>query len=332
MIEANVLVVGGGAIGGITAAKLTGEVRRVVVLDTNEEHVRCLREPGLAYEEDGAEHIVALEAVGSAAELEGDFDFALIAVKSPFHRAALEPLVAAGKVDSFVSLGNGLIQDRMAELVGEDRLLSCIVEWGGSNIGPGRVVRDTIAPMVVGELDGSERDRTRLLARCLEAVGEAHVTRNLRGKIWSKLLVNSAFTGLSAVSGLRYGEVVEHPDGRTAAYEIWAEGVAVGKAEGLTLEPVYGVEPQALIDRDDAALARIMEIAGNTRPSMLQDLEQGRDTEVDVVNGGVAQRGRAHSIATPFNDRVVELVHAMERGERSPAPDELTELVAVAAP
>ena len=63
-----------------------------------------------------------------------------------------------------------------------------------------------------------------------------------------------------------------------------------------------------------------MAIAGNTKPSMLQDLEQGRLTEVDVVNGGVAQRAREHRIATPFNDRVVELVHAMERGERSPAP------------
>jgi hypothetical protein len=71
-----------------------------------------------------------------------------------------------------------------------------------------------------------------------------------------------------------------------------------------------------------------MAIAGNTKPSMLQDLEQGRPTEVDVVNGGVARRARAHRIATPFNDRVVELVHAMERGERSPAPGELTELVA----
>jgi 2-dehydropantoate 2-reductase len=332
MIDASVLVVGGGAIGGITAAKLTGEVRRVVVLDTNEAHVQRLRDPGLTYEENGAENTVALDAVGSAAELDGEFDFALIAVKSPFHRVALEPLVAAGNVDAFVSLGNGLIQDRMAEMVGEDRLLSCIVEWGGSNLGPGRVVRDTIAPMVVGELDGSERERTRLLARCLEPVGEAHVTRNLRGKIWSKLLVNSTFTGLSAVSGLRYGEVAEHPDGRAAAYAIWAEGFAVGEAEGLTLEAVYGVEPSALVDRDDSALARIMEIAGNTRPSMLQDLEQGRDTEVDVVNGGVAQRGRDHAIATPFNDRVVELVHAMESGERSPAPEELTELVAVARP
>jgi 2-dehydropantoate 2-reductase len=331
VIEASVLVVGGGAIGGITAAKLAGQVARVVVLDSDERHVQRLREPGLTFQEAGAEHTVALDAVSSAAELDGAFDFALIAVKSPFHRAALPPLVVTGKIDAFVSLGNGLIQDRMAQLVGADRLLSCIVEWGATNLGPGRLVRDTIAPMVVGELDGSERARTRLLANCLQPVGEVRVTRNLRGQIWSKLLVNSAFTGLSAVSGLRYGGVAEHPDGRTAVYEIWAEGVAVAEAEGLTLEAVLDVEPRELVDRDDAALARMMAIAGNTKPSMLQDLEQGRATEVDVVNGGVAQRGRAHAIATPFNDRVVELVHAMERGERSPAPDELTQLVAAAS-
>jgi 2-dehydropantoate 2-reductase len=329
MINARVLIVGGGAIGGITAAKLTGEVARVVVLDADERHVQRLRDPGLTYEEAGAEHTVVLDAVSSAAELDGDFDFALIAVKSPFHRAALEPLVARGSIGAFVTLGNGLIQDRIAELVGAERLLSCLVEWGGTNLGPGRLVRDTIAPMVVGELDGSERERTRLLARCLEPVGEVRVTRNLRGQIWSKLLVNTALTGLSAVSGLRYGGVAGHPDGRTALYEIWAEGFAIGWAEELVLERVLDVEPRELVDRDDAALARMMAIAGNTKPSMLQDLEQGRATEVDVVNGGVAARGRAHGIATPFNDRVVELVHAMERGERSPAPDELTELVAL---
>lgn len=328
MIDARLLIVGGGAIGGITAAKLTGEVSRVVVLDANEQHVERLRGPGLTYQELGAEHTVVLDTVSSAAELDGDFDFALIAVKSPFHRAALEPLVSLGSIGAFVTLGNGLIQDRIAELVGADRLLSCIVEWGGTNLGPGRLVRDTIAPMVVGELDGSERERTRLLARCLEPVAEVRLTRNLRGQIWSKLLVNSALTGLSAVSGLRYGGVADHPDGRTAVYEIWAEGFAVGWAEELVLERVLDVEPRELVDRDDAALARMMAIAGNTKPSMLQDLEQGRATEVDVVNGGVAQRGRAHGIATPFNDRVVEVVHAMERGERSPAAEELTELVA----
>ncbi|MGZ8634719.1 MAG: ketopantoate reductase family protein [Solirubrobacteraceae bacterium] len=329
-LDASVLVVGGGAIGGITAAKLAAEVGRVVVLDADERHVARLRDPGLIFDEAGAEHTVALDAISSPAELDGHFDFALIAVKSPFHRDALEPLAGRPGIDAFVSLGNGLIQDRMAQLVGSDRLLSCIVEWGATNLGPGRVVRDTIAPMVVGELDGTERPRTQLLARCLHAVGDVRLSRNVRGQIWSKLLVNSAFTGLSAVSGLRYGAVADHPDGRAAAYAIWAEGFAVAWAEGVTLDSVLDVQPRELVDRDDAALQRMMAIAGNTKPSMLQDLEQGRLTEVDVVNGGVAQRAREHRIATPFNDRVVDLVHAMERGERSPAPDQLTELVRVA--
>jgi 2-dehydropantoate 2-reductase len=56
------------------------------------------------------------------------------------------------------------------------------------------------------------------------------------------------------------------------------------------------------------------------RPSMLQDLDAGRDTEVDVVNGGVSAKGRELGIPTPCNDAVVELVHSMERGERSSDP------------
>jgi 2-dehydropantoate 2-reductase len=78
----------------------------------------------------------------------------------------------------------------------------------------------------------------------------------------------------------------------------------------------------------DAALARMMAVAGNSRPSMLQDLEAGRATEVDFINGGVAARGRAHGIATPLNERAVALVHAIERGEREFAPAVLDELSA----
>jgi 2-dehydropantoate 2-reductase len=334
VIDASVLVVGGGAIGGVTAARLTGSVRRVVVLDADAQHVRRMRDPGLEFDDVGTTHRVALDAVAEVDALDGAFDLALIAVKAPWHRAALEPLLARGpRIGAFASLGNGLIQDRLEQLVGAGRLLTCIVEWGAQNLGPGRLVRDTDAPMVVGELDGEVRDRTRLLASCLEAVGEVRLTRNVRGQIWSKLLVNSAFTGLSAVSGLRYGAVAEHPDGRPAAYLVWAEGYAVAQAEGVALDDVLSVRPEELAVRGpadrpaaDAALARMMAIAGNTKPSMLQDLEQGRITEVDVVNGGVAARGAAHGIPTPANDRVVELVHAMERGERSPDPSALGEI------
>jgi len=331
MIEASVLVVGGGAIGGISAARMAPAVRRVAVLDANAEHVERLRDPGLVYEEEGEEHTVALEAATEPDAIPGEFDLALVAVKAPFHEAALAPLAQRGKARAYVSLGNGLIHDRLAGIVGADRLLACLVEWGGTNAGPGRLVRDTVAPMVIGELDGEPRERTSLVARCLEAVGEVRVSDNIRGMVWSKLLVNSTFTGLSAVSGLRYGAVAEHPDGRRAALGIWSEGVRVGEREGVHLERVLEVDPPELVEGSptaDDALGRMMAIAGNTKPSMLQDLEAGRATEVDVVNGGVAGRGRAHGVPTPLNDRVVALVHAMERGERAPDPETFAEILA----
>ena len=166
--------------------------------------------------------------VEAVTEPDGDYDFALIAVKSPHHRAALEPLV--GRIGAFVTLGNGLIQDRIAEIVGADELLACLVEWAGTNVGPGRLIRDTVGAMVAGELDGEVRPRTRLLAQCLATVGEARISRNIRGQIWSKLLVNSTFTGLSAVSGLRYGGVAEHSP--EAVFGLWREGLAVAARRG----------------------------------------------------------------------------------------------------
>jgi 2-dehydropantoate 2-reductase len=132
-----ILVVGGGAIGGVTAAQMQCDV---VVLDANVEHVARLRDPGLVYEQEGVAHTVVLDAVSGIDELDGGFDFALMAVKSPLHREVLEPLVARGGIDTFVSLGNELIQDRIESIVGKGNLLACVVEWDGSNIGPGRLV------------------------------------------------------------------------------------------------------------------------------------------------------------------------------------------------
>lgn len=302
-------MVGGGAIGGITAAMAGADV---VVLDANEAHVAKLNDPGLVI--NGAAP-VKVPAVASVEALEGEFDFALIAVKAPLHHVAIPPLVERGGIGAFVTLGNGLIQDRVAEIVGEGNLLACLVEWGGSNVGPGELIRDSEGGYVVGELDGTITDRARELAAALEPVGHTRVTGNVRGMIWTKLQVNSTFTGLSAVSGLRYGGVAEQ--GPDAVFALWEEGVRVARAQDLTLEEMHDVDPYAF---GPEPLRQMMEHMANVRPSMLQDLDAGRDTEVDVVNGGVASKGRELGIPTPHNDKVVELVHEMERGERRPDP------------
>ena len=328
MIDKSVLIVGAGAIGGVTAARMAGGVRRVAVLDADEEHVRLMREPGLLLDELGEERRVQLEAYPDPAAFEEPFDFALVTLKAPYLEAALGPLVERGLSGTFVSLGNGLVQERIADIVGGGNLVVGTVEWGATNLGPGHLARTTRAPFVIGEPEGPPRDRTRLLAEALGTVSEVRVTENIRGQVWSKLLVNSAFSGLGAVSGLLYREVVADPAGREAALALWREGYDVGMAQEISLDEVLGVEAGALVvrgpedqHRADEALEVAMGYAGATKASMLQDLEKGAKTEVDVINGGVVERGREYGVPTPLNEHVVRLVHAMERGERRPGRD-----------
>lgn len=334
MIEASVLVVGAGAIGGVTAAKMEGGVGRVAVLDANTEHAERLRDPGLLLDDVGEERRVRLDAHSDSSTLQGPFDFALVTLKAPHLEAALGPLVERGLAKTFVSLGNGLVQDRIAAIVGGENLVVGTVEWGATNLGAGHLAQTTRAPFVIGEPDGGTKDRTRLLAQTLGTVADVRITDNIGGQVWSKLLVNSAFSGLGAVSGLLYREVIADPAGREAALAVWREGYDVGMAQGITLDEVLGVPADSLVVRGpedrqkaDEALEVAMGYAGATKASMLQDLERGAKTEVDVINGGVVERGREYGVETPLNDHVVQLMHAMERGERRPGRDVFEELL-----
>ena len=336
MIEASVLVVGAGAIGGVTAAKMEGGVLRVSVLDANKEHVERMREPGLLLDELGEERHVRLDAHADTSDLQGPFDFALVTLKAPHLESALGPLVERGLAKTFVSLGNGLVQDRIAAIVGEENLIVGTVEWGATNLGAGHLAQTTRGPFVIGEPDGESKNRTRLLAEALETVADVRVTENISGQVWSKLLVNSAFSGLGAISGLLYREVVADPAGRGAALAVWREGYDVGVAQGITMDEVLGVPADSLVargpedrQRADAALEIAMGYAGETKASMLQDLEKGTKTEVGVINGGVVERGIEYNVETPLNALVVELMHTMEQGERSPGRDVFEELRAL---
>jgi len=333
MIDASVLVVGAGAIGGVTAAKMAGEVRRVAVLDANREHVAKMRDPGLVVDVLGEERRVELEAYADPVGLDGPFDFALVTLKAPHLEEALRPLVERGLAKTYVSLCNGLVQERISGIVGGEKLVWGTVEWGSTNLGPGRLAQTTRAPFVIGEPDGGARDRTRLLSEVLGAAEDVRVTENIRGQVWSKLLVNSSFSGLGAVSGLLYREVVNDPAGREVALALWREGYDVGMAQKLTLEEVLGVEAESLVLRGPGDRAKVdgvfevaMGYAGATKASMLQDLERGIKTEVDVINGAVVDVGREYGIETPVNARVVELMHAMERDERRPGRDVFEDL------
>lgn len=323
MVDLDVLVVGGGAIGGVTAALMTGRVRRVMVLDANCEHVARMRDPGLELDELGERRTVRLDAYSDPAELPAAPDFALVTLKAAYLQAALPGL--RDRVQTFVSLGNGLVQDRVASLVGAERLLIGTVEWGATNLGPGRLAQTTRAPFVIGEPDGSDSERLQQLRAALQTAAEVRVSHNIRGQVWSKLLINSTWSGLGVASGLLYREVAEHPVGRRLAVQVWREGVDVGHAQDLELQELVGIRAEDIASTDpavsDPAIDTMIGQLGATKASMLQDIERGVPCEVDVINGAVVARGREYGVPTPLNAGIVELVHDYEDGSARPSPE-----------
>jgi 2-dehydropantoate 2-reductase len=332
MIDASVLVIGAGAVGGVTAGLMTGGVSRVVALDANPEHVALLCGRGLRLDVMGEERLVVLDAHTSLDALAGRFDFGLITLKAPALPEVLPGLRERDLVDVFVSLGNGLVQEHVAATVGGDRLIAGTVEFGATNLGPGHVRQTTRNPYVIGELDGPPRPRTERLRDVLQAVADVRVTDNIQGQIWSKLLVNSGLSGLGVVGGVLYRDVIADPAGRAALLAVWGEGHRIGMAQGLTLDEVLGIAPEALVDDDpavvDDALRTVAGLAGATKASMLQDVERGLRTEVDVINGAVVARARELGLRAPANAQVVELVHAYERGELRPSPEHFRRVAA----
>lgn len=322
MVDQDILIVGGGAIGGVTAALMTGRVRRVIVLDANPDHVARMRDPGLELDQLGEQRTVRVDAYADPRELPTDADFAFVTLKAAYLEPALAPL--SDRAETFVSLGNGLVQDRIAAIVGADRLLIGTVEWGATNLGPGRLAQTTRAPFVIGEPDSSPADRLQRLKSALETAGDVRLSANIRGQVWSKLLINSTWSGLGVASGLLYGEIAAHPLGRRLAVEVWREGVEVGHAQGLELQDLVGVRAEDVASEDravaDGAIDKMIGQLGATKASMLQDIERGVPCEVDVINGAVVDRGSEHGLATPLNTGIVELVHSYEHGSDRPSP------------
>lgn len=325
--EPRVLVVGAGAIGGVIAAKLVRAGVRVVALENNEEHAALMRSPGLRVDDLGEEIVVPLDVVSQAEDLQTDFDIALVTLKAPYLEQAILPLVEQRRATLYVSLGNGLIQTRIGKMTGEGSLLAGTISWGATNLGPGHVAKTTSAHFVIGELSGEITDRLRMVAGLLEVVAPVDLTERIRGQVWSKLLLNSSFSGLGTVGGHLYEEVAAHPIGKELAFRVWTEGYDIAKELGLELEAVAGIEPGDLVVHQDSDLPRaelalktLMCNIGRTKASMLQDIERGSPTEVHVINGGVVEACQAIGRTCPYNRAIVKIIRECEDKERRPGP------------
>jgi 2-dehydropantoate 2-reductase len=317
----------------------------VVTLTTNAAIADALRDQGFRVEGASSLRVAAGDVVSALAPNAKPFDFILLAVQPPqvedAARTVAPFLCGHGRI---VCFQNGLCEDRVAKIVGRERVVGAVVAWGASMIGPGRYERTSRGGFTIGSLGGPPDESARKIGEILEAIGPVRFTENLLGARWSKLAINCAISTLGTIGGDRVGVLMRKTFARRLALEIMTEVVQVARREGVRLEKVAGtvdLEWLAIPDnrrvgfREDfvfglAARHAVLFTAGvkyrKLRSSMLAALERGRPPAVDFLNGEVVERAARHGVGANVNRAAAEFVWQIARGERRPSHQTLKEL------
>lgn len=149
---------------------------------------------------------------------------------------------------------------------------------------------------------------------------------------WSKLLINSMLSGMSAVTGATFGEVAAHPQALSCAQEVANECIRTAKAAGVVMEKFHGVSLSGLLAYRSSLKKRLLRpvVRAMVKPhrllraSMLQDLEKGKPCEIDAINGAVCRTAARCGIATPYNDAIVAIIREIENGKAKPGFENLS--------
>ena len=325
-------VLGAGAIGSIIGAYLTRAGNDVTIIDPWGAHVDAMREHGLRVTAQDEDFTVPVNAVhlGEANTIPDPFDAFFLCVKSYDTVWAVHFILPYLKPTGvIVSAQNAVNDEWIAPIVGFTRDIGCVVTLGANLKEKAHVLRTSTPDrpaFALGELNGMPTERVKSLAETMSVIGPTKVTTNLWGERWAKLATNSMANSVSSLTGLGSGALRLTPGPANISIKITAEVVSVGKALGIEVEPINGI-PAEMYER--ASDAQVMEEVktrlaagagelGEGVPSMAQDVQKGRRTEIEYLNGYVARRGKEAGVATPINEAVTQLVKRLERGELKP--------------
>jgi 2-dehydropantoate 2-reductase len=302
-----ILVFGAGALGGFLGGLLSHKYD--VTLYGREEKILPIQESGLKMT--GISDCVTHPKILFKPEDLGKTEFALIilAVKSYDTNSALDIIKKnASQTSTILSLQNGLDnENKIAEAVGLNRTLGGVTSHGITYVGPAHVHHAGIGETLIGEMDGQDTDRIKEIADTLSSVGiETKISSNIGSEIWAKGIVNAAINPLTALTRLRNGFLLEIPSLTRLLEDTCSECIMVAEAAKIDLHGCDVIKKTKNVAR----------LTAENRSSMLQDIERGKRTEIDSINGAIVEVGKKHGVKTPINSFLVALVKGIEEGEK----------------
>jgi len=299
-------VIGAGPVGSVVAAFLARGGYEVTLCDVIPDLLAPALEPGILIE--GVDNLQArvTRTITSVDDLGNDPpDVIFVTVKAtalPLIASALESFVGEGR--HVISWQNGIDTERvLAEHLGPKAVMRGVVNFGCVPVRPGQVrLAFHHRPHYLQELDPDAREAAVAIAGVLTECGlDTRHTDQVADMVWRKSVMNACMNPMCAVTGMTMVEIINDPITFDLVDSLIKEGIAVARANEFSLGSGY--YPYAI---------GYIKNAGNHKPSMLQDIEAGRRTEIDYINGKIVEYGRQAGIATPYNTMIRGLVKALE--------------------
>jgi len=327
-------IYGAGSLGTILGAYITRNGYAIDLISRNKSHIRGLKTKG-ARITGTVKMTVPVKAL-LPEEITGKYDIIFLMTKTVDNEAAIKQCSRRLTGNGIIcTMQNGLPEMSVSEIIGEDRTFGCSVEWGATLIGDGMCELTSEEDSITFSLGSFSRnpdvEKLQQLKTILESMGHVDIEKNFIGARWSKLLINSSFSGMSAALGCTFGEAAENKTSRLCIQRIMKECIDVSKKAGIKIEPVQGKDICRLFDYQ-TAIKRYFSFLlipfairkhRLLKASMLQDLEKGRKSEVDSINGVVCKYGEKYGVPTHYNDVVINVIHEIEQGKRKPCFDNI---------
>ncbi|WP_232688313.1 ketopantoate reductase family protein [Halobacterium zhouii] len=303
-----VVVLGAGSLGSLVGGLLAMTDADVTILGRESEHVEAVRERGLrVVHPDGTDSTVDVPVATDAAAA-ADADLLVVCVKSYDTDEAVSGVASHLDETDVLTLQNGLGNaETIAAAVPEERVIAGTTTHGAVIESPGVVRHAGRGDTTIGRCFAVNDDRVQATATLLSDAGlSATVTDDPKAAVWEKVLVNAGINAATALARVPNGALVESEPGEGLLERAVWEGVRVARAEGVDV-------PEDCVERT----REVAERTATNHSSMRQDVEAGKQTEIEALNGALARRADDHGVDAPVNETLADLVRLTERPSES---------------
>ncbi|MGB0571925.1 MAG: ketopantoate reductase family protein [Alphaproteobacteria bacterium] len=334
-----IAVLSTGANGSCIAADLTAAGLDVTMIDHWPAHVEAMRAKGVTIETRDGTTITPVNAIHlcDVATLTAPFDIVLLTSKAYDTRWLTELIRPHLATDGLlVAVQNCMTAEMIAEMVGPERTVGCVVELSSQLFEPAEIKRNTETARTwfgVGAFDPAHADRVIEVAELLSHAGRVDISEDVISAKWMKLITNTMSMGIKAICNTTNAQLFQENDpdyaamARAICLKSGEEALAAGQFLGYKPVPVYGLKQEDVENTNNLLETLLDKIVADVGPTaintVLQDHMKGRYSEVDMINGMVADECRANGRPSPVNDAVVEITRRIHAGELSPDIDNL---------